>query len=713
MKPSFQLWRNLLKPLMAAALLAIVAACGGGAGVTLPGLPPADTNLPLSVEVLGTGTVSSQPEGINCSAATCLATFAIDTAVTLTATPGAGQSFAGWSGACRGSVNTCVVTMDAARVAASPDVTARFAPTGVQATYTFSLTIAGLGTVASNPAGIDCTANCGAVFAANTQVTLTATPAAGQNFAGWSGACAGAASSCTVTVDQARTTGATFQPITGTNFALNVAVSGSGSVASSPAGINCGSACSADFAAGTAVTLTATPAAGQRFTSWGGACAGTQPTCTLQLTQVRAVQAVFAAAPVASAFQPGQLLETSIDFDVARRLVAVNSSGNSFVIWEQSDGVPDGNTYKVFSRRYTAATGWQNPVVIAGLVRTGPISIITGKLLMDDAGVATWINVDMQTRRNSPSTGWGAVFNAPRGDIGGGLTSAFMDQLGGIGVLSSGSHVYHNALTAGSSTWGAWKQIDTSGSRVAWKAELTQSSNGTALAVWHEGNPGDANYSMKSAHWNGAGVWSAPQSIETLTANLGDESPKVVMDDQGNGIALWSQNVNGVSAVYNVYRAGSGWQGEVVVANPPDRVPFIAGLQLTTAGDGRAVATWAGQRSLFSMQYTPASGFSAPVIVTPDFCERIFSSDTNITNAGQAVTVYEAFNVCEAKTQLVSRSLSFGGQWSAATPLVGAAGGFGGSRFVMNSTGQGVALWLQGDQPGRDQRESLWAAVLR
>ena len=185
------------------------------------------------------------------------------------------------------------------------------------------------------------------------------------------------------------------------------------------------------------------------------------------------------------------------------------------------------------------------------------------------------------------------------------------------------------------------------------------------------------------------------------------------MDDQGNGIALWSQNVNGVSAVYNVYRAGSGWQGEVVVANPPDRVPFIAGLQLTTAGDGRAVATWAGQRSLFSMQYTLASGFSAPVIVTPDFCERIFSSDTNITNAGQAVTVYEAFNVCEAKTLLVSRSLSFGGQWSAATPLVGAAGGFGGSRFVMNSTGQGVALWLQGDQPGRDQRESLWAAVLR
>ena len=52
--------------------------------------------------------------------------------------------------------------------------------------------------------------------------------------------------------------------------------SGSGTVTSSPRGIDCHSACSASFGEGTVVTLTATPAAGSTFTGWSGAgCSGT------------------------------------------------------------------------------------------------------------------------------------------------------------------------------------------------------------------------------------------------------------------------------------------------------------------------------------------------------------------------------------------------------------------------------------------------------
>src|SRR5690349_13602294 len=45
----------------------------------------------------------------------------------------------------------------------------------------------GTGTVTSNPAGIDCTPSCSAIFAEGTSVTLTATAATGSNFTGWSG----------------------------------------------------------------------------------------------------------------------------------------------------------------------------------------------------------------------------------------------------------------------------------------------------------------------------------------------------------------------------------------------------------------------------------------------------------------------------------------------------------------------------------------------
>jgi hypothetical protein len=56
----------------------------------------------------------------------------------------------------------------------------------------------GSGLVSSTPAGIDCGATCIAAFYQNSVVTLTATPAAGSRFAGWSGVCAGL-EACVVT----------------------------------------------------------------------------------------------------------------------------------------------------------------------------------------------------------------------------------------------------------------------------------------------------------------------------------------------------------------------------------------------------------------------------------------------------------------------------------------------------------------------------------
>jgi uncharacterized repeat protein (TIGR02543 family) len=68
----------------------------------------------------------------------------------------------------------------------------------------------GRGVVASRPSGIMCGTDCSETYDAATQVTLVARASQGFVFAGWSGACSGTSRTCTVTMNQAVSVGATF-----------------------------------------------------------------------------------------------------------------------------------------------------------------------------------------------------------------------------------------------------------------------------------------------------------------------------------------------------------------------------------------------------------------------------------------------------------------------------------------------------------------------
>jgi len=177
--------------------------------------------------------------------------------------------------------------------------------TAAFAAQTFTLTVTpsgtGSGTVTSNPTGVTCGTDCTETYAYNTSVTLTAAASSGSTFTGWGGACTGTGT-CTVSMTAARSVTATFGAASQTpsSYLLTVTQNGAGTgmVASNPAGINCGTACSASFTSGAAVTLTAMPDAGSTFAGWGGSCTGAG-SCTVSMSQLQTVTATFAPQSVA------------------------------------------------------------------------------------------------------------------------------------------------------------------------------------------------------------------------------------------------------------------------------------------------------------------------------------------------------------------------------------------------------------------------------
>ena len=251
-----------------------------------------NTSKVLTATVSGSGTVEGG--GMDCTGpATCSRPIPAGTTVTLFAAPSEGYAFSGWTGtgSCTGIAPTCTLTMDVDR-----SVTATFT-TAVPLT----VTVGGNGSVTGGTGTINCgngATVCSATFAQNATVSLIATPTTGATFAGWSGACGGTTTTCTVAMSAAKSVSATFTggtPGGTTGPTLTVTVTGNGTITGG--GINCGAGgnvCSSSSnGANSTVSLTATPTGGAIFGGWGGACTGTTTRCTVVMSSAKSVTATF------------------------------------------------------------------------------------------------------------------------------------------------------------------------------------------------------------------------------------------------------------------------------------------------------------------------------------------------------------------------------------------------------------------------------------
>lgn len=168
-------------------------------------------------------------------------------------------------------------------------------------TLSVSKTGTGSGSVTSDPVGINCGSTCSFAFTKDTVVTLTASPATGSTFAGWSGVCTGIGN-CQVTMNESTSVTASF---TATEYSLSI-TSAHGTVVKNPN--------KTTYHYGDMVQLAATPAAGWLFASWSGDVTGAGNPVSLEINGNKAVTANYTpivVVPVITNLSPVNILVNS------------------------------------------------------------------------------------------------------------------------------------------------------------------------------------------------------------------------------------------------------------------------------------------------------------------------------------------------------------------------------------------------------------------
>jgi GH25 family lysozyme M1 (1,4-beta-N-acetylmuramidase) len=283
--------------------------------------------------------------------------------------------------------------------------------------------------IACGDAATDCArlANPGDVL------TLTAVPDPGAELMGWTGACAGAGTAPTCTVNTVGDLAASAM------FGYPVEVSregtGAGTVSSSPAGVDCGSTCRGVFVAGSMVTLTATPDSASTFGGWGGACAGSVPSCQVTLSGEMQVDATFD----------------------ATTQVSEDGTGTSYAWGSRSDAAALGGSY-AWEKRAGASTTFAFEGSAVTLVTVSGPSMGRASVSIDGGEVAT-IN------GYAASTTFGVERRFTQ--LGAGDHTLTVTALGTHGPKSTGTRVAVDALRWGGvlrkspkSSAASWASVD-------------------------------------------------------------------------------------------------------------------------------------------------------------------------------------------------------------------------------------------------------------
>ena len=277
--------------------------------------------------------------------------------------------------------------------------------------------------------------------------------------------------------------------------------------------------------------------------------------------------------------------------------VEIDPNGNAIAVWH----IKDGQRNSIYGCRYVDGIGWEAP----SLLEAGDGDAWAPQVAMDDSGdaVVVWFQFDywedVYACTYTVGVGWStaeiienddswSTFDPRVGVDSGGNAIAVWQQ-----YVNSWSSVMANHYVKGVG-WGTPVLIEANETGDAWSPEIAVNDHGDAIVVWQNffGNSVEDNWTdiWANRYVVGSG-WQSEELIEDNNT-LHGWIPRVAIDNDGNGIAVWMCEDNNVSAGIwsNRYFAGSGW-------GSPERLSTADcnsswGHQIAVNDNGDATAVW-------------------------------------------------------------------------------------------------------------------------
>lgn len=412
-----------------------------------------------------------------------------------------------------------------------------------------------------------------------------------------------------------------------------------------------------------------------------------------------------AGAVVGRAWQTAGLIDAS-NLQNQRPEIAFDASGNALVVWQQRDSTTG---FSIWANRFTAATNtWSVPArVEPGTSGTAEFP----QVAVDASGnaIAVWYQsgtggADIWTNRYTAATNsWGTAALIENNAI---YAQIAVDSVGnGLLVWNRNSgaigSVWAKRYTAGTG-WSTAARIEAGSTNSAGRPQIAVDANGDALAVWNRFNGGSRNDIWANRYTATTNTWGTAVLIETGNAGTA-ENPKIAVDANGNGVALWNYFDGARNAVMAAhYVAATGTWGPAAISLTAN-AGSAGDMRVAFDASGNAIAVWDQGKAnglgsdIWANRFTPSAGWGTAALIETNDAGSAGFARIAIDGSGNALVVWqhqEGFTRYDIWANRYTAGVGWG---TAALIETDNAGSALRPQIAVDGSGNAIAVWEQSD----------------